>query len=268
MAVKENVETDSGMTVQALFRQASPEKVIDAYVLLKPIFYKYEIFSVQEKLDKWACIRDAIRTHINLFQTGTSKPTEEEATIFILEYALESWEERGSRDFDIFSLKDEDVRGRFRCELPLIEERLTLAIGHYGIDMTPMEELAGYRMAGPSISEYGVEACCALILHEVFRFGYTSERRKENLDRLYEELDEAIKEFERSGKTSYISAEEMFQELLDLYDDEDEKQHRILEHEYQESVREIENRHMYKILEQNIKKKAAMIEKEYRARGF
>ncbi len=254
------------MTVQELFQIADMEKTVDAYLLMYAPSYDDERVSAREKLDRWLRLKSAVRENCRLFRDCAAEKAEEPETIFILELESPSWEERGQREFECFSVKDREASEKARRNFTVWNREGDCRIEHYVIDMTPMKTLAGYSIAGNSVKEYGAELCCATVLDELFWDGYTEESRKENVGRIRTELEERVRKMEDHPE-SLIPAEKVYGELrqniMGECEDEDERQHMMMEHTYEKSVEEIEMRHAAKILERNHQKVIGAIREEY-----
>ncbi|MCD8069582.1 MAG: hypothetical protein LUE87_12020, partial [Lachnospiraceae bacterium] len=243
------------MKVQELFCRANFDRVVDAYILMFPPFRDYDRIPIKEKLARLGRLKQAIRDNCDSFRACVPSLKNESYTIFILELESGLWEDKGKPEFWNFAVRDEELREKAGRNFDQWRNEGEDRLERYGIDMTPMNVLASYEVAGESVSRYGIEACCAVIFFELFWFGYTDEQRAEGIEALKKELDESMEEFERDGKDSGIPAEEffdqMFEEILNDCENEDERQYMILEREFHHSVEDINRRFGKKVSEHN-----------------
>ncbi|MCD7956689.1 MAG: hypothetical protein LUG93_13285 [Lachnospiraceae bacterium] len=255
------------MIVQELFQQADSGRVEEAYFLMHTIFYPYEKFSLDKKIDATIRIKGYIREYISRF-SACDINIKEPQTIFIIELPCENYEDKGDTELTLFLVDDSEARRKVQGDFSAWSGDEEHRINHYGISMSRMEEIAGCHIAGESVENLGITACCAKILYEFFEFGYSDESREKNIQDLYERLEEGKKDIEE-GRT--FSHEEVFshlwQEMLEACTDEDERTHMILKKEYEDKVEEIERRYVYKVLEENHKKVIDLIKKEYFSRS-
>lgn len=264
------------MNVQELFRQADPDRVAEAYFLQHDDINPNKKYSVDEKVDIAFHIKEQIREHIKRFSTCDIK-TEESYTIFVIENLCDYYEDKGKTELYTFSINDNEAISKIQEKSTEWDDKGEDQIDNYGIDACKLEEVAGYSIAEECVRTLGVTACCMEILFELFWFGYTDEDREENLQKLLKEADESIEEIEE--RKSYSSTKEFFdevwQELLDECEDDDERQHMILEKKYEDKMEDIEEwqkmkniekRYTHKVWEENHKKTIAIIRNEYLSR--
>ncbi|MCD8023262.1 MAG: hypothetical protein LUF30_09945 [Lachnospiraceae bacterium] len=254
------------MTVQELFQLAETERVEEAYFLQHTIFYPYEKYSVDTKVDAVFRIKKSIREHIARFAACDAE-AKVPCTIFVAELSCENYEDKGQKELYLFSVHDAEAQEKVQMNFALWNDAKEDRIEHYGIDMCKVEDIAGYQVAEASIENLGVTVCCAEILYEFFEFGYSDESKEKNIQSLYDSLDESMKEMDEG---IYHSGEEIFQkiwqEMLDETENEDERQHMILKRKYEDSVREIEGRFREKVLEENHYTVIGLVRAEYDAR--
>ncbi|MCD7923094.1 MAG: hypothetical protein LUE14_07510 [Clostridiales bacterium] len=254
------------MQVQELFQQADPYRVEEAYFLQHTIFYPYERYSLSEKVDIVIRIKEYIREHVSRL-AACEICAEEPQTIFIVGLPCTSYEDKGNTELTLFSIFDTEAFQKTGADFSLWGEE-EQRVEHYGIDMCKIESIAGYHIARSSVDTLGIDVCCAEILYQIFEFGYSDKSREKNIQALCERLDEAIAEA-KEGKS--YSHEEVFdhlwQEMLERCTDEDERQHMILEKEYEDKVEEIERRYTNRILENNHQKLIALVREEYDMRA-
>lgn len=251
------------MMIQELFQQAESNRVEEAYFLQHAVFESYENHSLDEKIEAVMRIKKYIREHINRLATCNIS-REELQTVFIIELPCERYEDKGKTELTLFSIFDDEAYQKVRRDFSLWTEGGECRIERYGIDMSKPESVAGYHIAKKSVEMLGITACCVEILHELFTFGYSDESREKNIQELYERIKEAE---ENIAEGKFYSHEEVFEqlwkEMLGNCENTDEREHMILEREYESKVEKIERRYTQEILKVNHKKIVEMIRDEY-----
>lgn len=251
------------MMIQELFQQAESNRVEEAYFLQHKIFESYEKHSLDEKIEAVMRIKKYIREHINRLATCNIN-REEPQTVFIIELPCECYEDKGKTELTLFSVFDDEVYQKIQRDFSLWNDDRECKIERYGIDMSKLECIAGYHIAKKSVETLGITACCVEILHELLTFGYSDESREKNIQELYE----CIKKSEENiAEGKFYSHEEVFEqlweEMLGNCENTDEREHMILEREYESKVEKIEHRYTQEILKDNHKKIIEWIRDEY-----
>lgn len=257
------------MNVQELFEQADPEIVFYAYTLLEPVFSDYDERSIAEQAHIYRGLKGHIEKYCDKLANVDLDYSCEPMTIFVLGMRDTSWGCSYKKDIRCHVIKDSEAFEGINKKFTLWNDNGEIRIEHYGIDFVELSELASYSVAEESIEQLGADVCCATILQDLFEWGLTEESRSENHDDLIEKLAESEKDIEE-GRC--YSADEVFEELEKKYFSEllteDEKEHRRLEKEYKNKVREIESRHSSKIIDEDHQMFIEAVRSEYQRRSW
>lgn len=69
---------------------------------------------------------------------------------------------------ECFITYDEEAQEAVKTNFTMWNDEGDTRLAFYGLDFEKSNVIAGYTMAAPSISEYGIDVCCAVILRDLF----------------------------------------------------------------------------------------------------
>ncbi|WP_022763325.1 DUF6557 family protein [Butyrivibrio sp. AD3002] len=256
------------MTVQDIFKKADNEVVFNAYGLIEPFFGDLDTHTIQEKAQKLKKLRKIIEDNCKKIKDYDIDEDGDPHTIFILEEKSSEWGESSKKTIDAFCIRDEEAFEVIAKKFTIWDEEGAYRLNHYGFDLIPFCEVAGYNVAAESVRKLGVDVCCATILRRMFYWGFTDEDREERIKEFKNKLDKSFGQIER-GETVYaniIDDDEIEKDLRSKMTP-DELVHDIFSEEYEDKVKEIEDRYCAKIMNENHKKYIETIRREYENRN-
>ncbi len=263
-----------GMNVQELFRKADPERVFYGYTLIRPVFEDLDAISKEEQTLGYVKLKGYIAEACEQIQTCNLETSEEDAsTIFVMKRSSLTYGESYMGELESRVIKDREAFDVLDKNFRIWDDQGDVKLSFYSVDFTSIKKLAGYTIADESVSHVGINICCAAILRPLFFWGFTEAKRRER----YKELIESLKEIEeRSDEKNYKekkdgeqSFDEFMEELERRYPvdwSDDEKEHIRLEKEFKNSVKDIEKRHIEKIVKEDHEAFIAAVKCEYKKR--
>ncbi|MDD6441454.1 MAG: hypothetical protein PUG71_04985 [bacterium] len=257
------------MQVHKMFQLLESEDVAIAYIATQTLFYEYDRYTVEEKMNATkkvivAAEEMAARLASCELQTGDNKSR----TIFVVSQQEDSYDKLGQYYFTSYFVEDAEALEKIHGDFRMWNEEGKARIEHYGYDFSMPEEIAGWNVSDVCIEKDGMLACATEILNEIFEFGYSDETRKKNQKNLEDELKKSIEELENGGGVS-SSDDDFWEEMekkLQEHMTEDEKEHRRLELEYEAKVEELERKACYKVMEENHQMNIELVREEYMRR--
>ena len=254
------------MQVQKMFQQLEPEDVAIAYIATHTLFYEYERYTTEEKMNVTKKIILAANDMSSRLasceiQTGDSVGK----TIFVVSQKEDSYSKQGQYYFTTYCVEDAEAFEKIHGDFRLWNGEGETRIEHYGYEFSKPEEIAGWNVSDVSIEKYGMLTCAVEILDEIFEFGYSDETREKSKKKLEEDLKKSIEELE-NGEGICQSTEDFMKELGEMIQEgmtEDEKEHRRLEEEYEAKVEELERKARRKVMEENHQVNIDLIREEY-----
>ena len=255
------------MNIQELFRQADPERIFYGYILIEPVFSKFEPIPYEKQTQALIKLKEYIVDACDRFKTCNISTDDNPGTVFVMkrrslnygESYLGNLENRMIYDNAAFDAIDKDFR--------IWDDEGDAKLSFYGIDCTPISKLSGYTVAAESVNHMGINICCATILKELFFWGFTEEKREKSIKEFEESLAAGEKDIEEGRHRSF---EELVEELeLEWSSDEseDEKEYRRLKKEFEKSVKEIEHRYMEMIINEDHQAFIDAVKYEYQNRN-
>lgn len=250
------------LTVLELFKKADPELVYYAYIVCLPVFEDYDNHRLIEKAKALSGLKEKI---IEICDYISSCDIEEDKdyTIFISYRNSMEYDKSYIKEIFAFCIEDNEAINVIDKEFTIWNNDGEVVLKHYGFDFSKYEEVAGYYVAEESISREGIEACCAVILQEMCRFGFDPEYRNSKINEMITELKETIK---HKDEQKYYTFEEVFGKLEEDFlnnASDDEREHHRLEKLYKESVKDIEHRAYIKLINENHSVIVEQIRNEY-----
>lgn len=243
------------MTVQEVFRKLHREDIVSAYIYrygIQDDSWEVSAKSLEEKLLLRKKEKASLRTFVNTLCECVPKAPEKPQTLCIVEYKDIDITNKAGRTLTSFTVYDEEIK-KF-----LKENRQDTFPDTYGYDFSPIDTIAGIRIADTSINNLTPLAITTEILNEIAFFGIDEEQRLNRIQEITEELEAQrieIEENKKSGKPPGIPAEVVFQQLREKYlhncQTEEERQYAIYKHEFQDKVHEIEMRYAEQIIREN-----------------
>lgn len=251
------------MTVQEIFKKADSEAIFYAYMLVRPEFDDLSIETRSERVEHLKKLRKYVEEERKRIATCEVNDTEESKTVFVIGRTRLEWKESYIQDLECFYTIDRDARMAVKKNFTMWDDEGDMRLNFYAIDLASISDFAGWNIAEKSVREQGIEVCCAMILQDIFFYGYTEEQREKSW-KLIEEKLERSKDDIKNNKVHPM--DELMRKLDDkLYKNatEDEKEHYRLECEYEEKVKDIEYRKMVSILEKDHQRYIAAVREEY-----
>ena len=250
------------MNVKELFSRADPERVFYGYTLLRPVFDDIESIPIEEQTGMY------IRLKKHIYDTcerigNCQIETGEAHTVFVMNRTSLEYGQSYKSSIECRLIVDKDALEAVNKDFSIWDDEGEVRLNFYSLDFTSTPEIARYTVASKSIEHMGINTCCAAILYDLFTWGFTDEDREKKQKEIIESLAESERDIEEGW---YYTAEEVFEELKkELFSDcsEDEKEHIIREDQYKESVKEIEERYVRKILEKDHKDFIDAVRTEY-----
>lgn len=255
------------MTIQELFRKSDAETVFHAYTLVRPVFDDLDNHTMQEQAMSLKKLREHIEEVCSQIGDCEIERAEKSKTLFVIGRTRTEWGKSYIRDMECFTTCDKEAQEAVKTNFTMWNDEGDTRLEFYGLDFEKLNVIAGYTIATSSVSEYGIDVCCAVILRDIFIWGITEEQREESYDKVTRDLDAGIKDYE-AGR--FMSADEVFASLEEeLFKDasEDEKEHRKYELEYENNVEEIEARYCEKICIEDHQRFIDMVRREYDSNG-
>ena len=251
------------MTIQELFRKSDPETVFHAYTLIRPVFDEYDGHTMQEKAEALKKLREHIEGVCFQIRSCEIEKAEKAKTAFVIGRSRTSWGESYLQDMECFTTYDEEAKEAVKVNFTMWDDDGDTRLSFYGMDFERLSVIAGYKIATPSVSDYGIDVCCATILRDVFIWGLTEHQRRESYDDLTKRLDEAEKDIEAGRLVSIEELDDLFEEKCFKDASDDEKAHRKYEREYEDKVEDIESRYRDKVCQEAHKRFIDMVRREY-----
>ena len=251
------------MTVKELFRKSDAGTVFHAYTLVRPVFDDLDNHTMQEQAMLLKKLREHIEEVCSQIGDCEIQEVEKSKTVFVIGRTRTEWGKSYILDMECFTTYDEEAQESVKTNFTMWNDEGDTRLEFYGLDFEKLDVIAGYTIAAPSVLEYGIDVCCAVILRDIFVWGITEEQHEERYVEVTRDLDAGIKDYEAG---ELMSADEVFALLEEeLYKDasEDEKEHRKYEHEYENNVEEIESRYREKICNEDHQRFIDMVRREY-----
>ena len=119
-------------------------------------------------------------------------------------------EDKQKKFFEVFSLDKAEFLKKCGKDFHIWDDDADEKIAHYSFSFSEKEQVAGYEIAQKSVDEYGIEAICAAIAHEmqVFNFGEETDKKEQ----FFEDIKESIRKID-SGEEKCVPADEALKEL-------------------------------------------------------
>lgn len=251
------------MTVKELFKKSDSETVYHAYTLVRPVFDDLDNHTMQEKAKALKKLRKHIEEVCVQFRDCRIEKCEKPKTLFVIGRTRTDWGESHIEDMECFTTYDDEAKEAVKTNFTMWNDNGDVKLEFYGIDFQKLNTVAGYTIAQPSVCEYGIDVCCAVILRDIFLWGLTEEKREENKTDLTKRLQEAEKNYEEGR---FVTEEEIStwldNEFLENASD-DVKEHNKYEHEFRYKVMDIENRYREEIYKIDHQRFIDMVRKEY-----
>ncbi len=239
------------MNVQELFIKADPERVFYGYTIIRPVFDDFEPISLEDQTLAYVKLKEHIADVCDVLKTCEIDMGNDPRTLFVMKRRSTVYGESYLGDLENWVLKDRDVLEALDKDFRIWDDEGEMRIPHYGIDFVPVTTLAGYTVASESVNHMGINICCATILRGLFMWGFTDEAREKRLEELEADLDAGLKGYEEGRVYTHEEVMEKLENELFANSSEDEKEHRRLEKEYKKSVKEIENRYIEKVIQED-----------------
>lgn len=259
------------MNIKEVLNKCNNEDIITSYLLLFDVIPYPDSLNISTK-DK-LIITNKFKIKADKFISDLKKlepaKTVNEMTIFFTELKEASKERICEKYSYSFALENNEVKEKVEKDFTLWNDTKEVRIEHYAYDMSPLSELLSYNIASVSIDELGGPICIAMILDEVFHYGYdieqTDTRREEFKKTITAALDEAISDLDKSKSISLEDfMADMEKEILDSCNDDDERNYIIEQRKFKKNVNDIESRYSYKVNTENHNHLIKLIKEEHK----
>ena len=254
------------MKVKELFAKLDKDDIIRAFRHLYNVFPEYEMDRLTtEEIVAWdKRFEEAAKNLIDDICNMDDYTAEEDFAVFVVQLESEVYDNKSKKDYDTFIIQERELKEKAGGDFELWDYDGMVYISNYAYDMSPLEEIANYRIAEQSIEECSALTCAVVIFDEIIFFGMNKDSRKRNIEEVEADL---IRADEEAAHTKGIPAEEVFKELrqefMDSLTDEDDRKYYELKDAFQEETREIEQRWWRKTFERNHEKKKNHIKAEW-----
>ena len=204
-----------------------------------------------------------------IVNVGETAPSNEDMVIFVTQLASDDFDDKCEKYFHSMGLLENEFHEKAGKDFQLWTRiNGKEPIHHYCYDCYSLEVIGNYRIADQSIAEYSAEACAAVILDNITRYGYDEETRLKNIEEerlIIEGRLEKIKNMKSSEVRSLEDFEKEIQseKFFHPKKDDDEELYNELKDRFDKDVEDIKDRWRSKVIESNHQKLIANVKAEW-----
>lgn len=198
------------MTVQELFKQVNKEDMFLSFIRRYDIIESYDHRgTVAQEVEIYKYFKKQLFDYVDRMSNCEIK-NDKESIVFVIDTPACDFEDKKRREYEIFCLDKDEYLNKCNKDFHIWDEDTGIRIQHYSFSFSEINKVAGYEIAQKSVVEYGIEAVCAAIAHEMeaFSFGREEEKREDFFKSLDEQIEKA-----KNNETEFIPAEDVFAEL-------------------------------------------------------
>jgi len=196
------------MKVKELFQKVNKEDMFLSFIRRYDIIESYDHrASVAQEVEIYKYFKDKLfgfADRITSYEDNTTKDI-----LFVIDVPACDFEDKQKRVFEVFLLDKKEYLEKCVKDFTLWSG--TENIKRYALFGLDLENIANIEVANKSIEEYGVEAVCAAISHELQTFEFYENKKAKKA--FFDGLTKTIKENEEENYKNCKSADEVFKEL-------------------------------------------------------
>lgn len=244
------------MTVQELFKKLDKKDIVDSYMFI----YGYDaeraeakMRTAEENIKAVRRERELVELLVDYIRLCKAKTNEEKNILFAIPEKETFYEDKDDPAY-ISTFYVPAERAIKMMSAPDWKDEDIYEVEHYAYDFVPTEEVVGYEVAKTALKYIEPLIITADILEELSFFGYDPDYRMQRIEEVKKELEASVEEIKKE-EGSVTTADDLWAELyqaeLDDCKTEDERQHIILEHEFQEKTEAIQRRYADQVMSES-----------------
>lgn len=249
------------MLVKELFQSLNRDDIVDAYMFrygLRADSIEASGHTLEENM---RAVRRERRMVFDLVDRICQMDTSNEFSddiLFVIPYKDSYWEDRGKTVFDAHVVHKSEALSKIKSS-DWVDDGDDRVEG-YAFEFCPTEEIISYTVSEACLKKVNHLDITTEVLSELSFFGYETESRDSRVVDEMEEIGRRVDDMDARlacGEEAGIPAEQVFAELdkhfLDSCETDEEREHLLLEREFDDKVRDIEYRYAMRFVEINRK---------------